>query len=52
MGFSLAKKTGRNRAFGVRAFANFHRAPLKEIERDLDQAWRAGHVDLNLVLGG
>jgi diguanylate cyclase (GGDEF)-like protein len=47
----LAKTNGRNRAFGVRGFAHFHDTSMEEIEQDLERAWRAGHVDLNLVLG-
>ncbi len=52
MALYLAKTTGRNRAFGVRGFDNFQLTSMEEVERDLERAWRAGHVDLNLVLAG
>ncbi len=52
MALYLAKTTGRNRAFGVRGFDNFQLTSMEEVERDLEQAWRAGYVDLNLVLAG
>ena len=52
MALYLAKTSGRNRAFGVRGFDNFQLTSMEEVERDLEQAWRAGYVDLNLVLGG
>ncbi len=52
MALYLAKTTGRNRAFGVRGFDNFQLTSMEEVERDLERAWRAGYVDLNLVLAG
>ena len=52
MALYLAKANGRNRAFGVRGFDNFQRTSMEEVEQDLERAWRAGYVDLNLVLGG
>ena len=52
MALYLAKANGRNRAFGVRGFDNFHRTSMEEVERDLERAWRAGYVDMDLVLGG
>ncbi|NVM79148.1 diguanylate cyclase (GGDEF)-like protein [Duganella sp. SG902] len=51
MALYLAKSNGRNRAYGVRGFANLQRTSLDEVEQDLDRAWRAGYVDLNLVMG-
>ncbi|OON60843.1 GGDEF domain-containing protein [Massilia sp. KIM] len=52
MALYLAKSHGRNRAYGVRGFADPHKACIDEIERNLEQAWRAGQVDLSVVLGG
>jgi diguanylate cyclase (GGDEF)-like protein len=52
MALYLAKGHGRNRAYGVRAFAHFAETSMAEIEQDLERAWRAGFVDLSIVLGG
>jgi diguanylate cyclase (GGDEF)-like protein len=52
MALYLAKSHGRNRAYGVNGFANFDRTSMEEIEENLEQAWRAGFVDLSVVLGG
>ncbi|QJD93995.1 GGDEF domain-containing protein [Duganella dendranthematis] len=52
MALYLAKAHGRNRAYGVRGFENFHLTSMEAIERDLERAWRAGFVDLSVVLGG
>jgi len=52
MALYLAKSHGRNRAYGVNGFANFDATSLEEIEGNLEQAWRAGFVDLSVVLGG
>jgi diguanylate cyclase (GGDEF)-like protein len=52
MALYLAKAHGRNRAYGVCGFPNPENTPIEEIEHDLEQAWRAGHVDLTIVLGG
>ncbi|WP_373889306.1 diguanylate cyclase [Massilia sp. TS11] len=52
MALYLAKAHGRNRAYGVRGFANFEQTSLEHIEQDLERAWRAGFVDLSIVLGG
>lgn len=52
MALYLAKAHGRNRAYGVRGFANFEQTTLEHIEQDLERAWRAGFVDLSIVLGG
>ena len=51
MALYLAKGHGRNRAYGVRGFAGLDQALLDEVEQDIEQAWRAGHVDLSIVLG-
>ncbi|WP_322405248.1 tetratricopeptide repeat-containing diguanylate cyclase [Massilia luteola] len=52
MAMLLAKSHGRNRAYGVRGFPGAVHASLDAIERDLEQAWRAGWVDLSVVRGG
>ncbi|MGW8394158.1 diguanylate cyclase [Pseudoduganella sp. HUAS MS19] len=52
MALYLAKAHGRNRAYGVRGFTNFEQTSMETIEQNLEQAWRAGFVDLTLVLGG
>ncbi|WP_374583368.1 diguanylate cyclase [Pseudoduganella sp.] len=52
MALYLAKAHGRNRAYGVRGFENFEQTSMEAIEQNLEQAWRAGYVDLTLVLGG
>jgi diguanylate cyclase (GGDEF)-like protein len=51
MALYLAKAHGRNRAYGVRGFANFSDTSMEAIEQDLERAWRAGFVDLSVVLG-
>ena len=52
MALYMAKGHGRNRAYGVRGFANFGRTSMEEIEQNLEQAWRAGFVDMSIVTGG
>ncbi|MCU6496781.1 diguanylate cyclase [Rugamonas sp. A1-17] len=52
MALYLAKSHGRNRAYGVRGFDNFDQTSMEAIEQDLERAWRAGFVDLSVVLGG
>jgi diguanylate cyclase (GGDEF)-like protein len=52
MALYMAKSHGRNRAYGVNGFAHFERTSMEEIEENLEQAWRAGFVDLSVVLGG
>ncbi|MFM9434720.1 diguanylate cyclase (GGDEF)-like protein [Janthinobacterium sp. CG_23.3] len=51
MALYLAKAHGRNRAYGVRSFNNFGATSMESIEQDLELAWRAGFVDLSIVLG-
>ncbi|MET3132512.1 diguanylate cyclase (GGDEF)-like protein [Oxalobacteraceae bacterium GrIS 1.11] len=51
MALYLAKAHGRNRAYGVRGFGNFERTSMEAVEQDLELAWRAGFVDLSIVLG-
>jgi diguanylate cyclase (GGDEF)-like protein len=52
MALYLAKAHGRNRAYGVRGFDNIGHTSMEVIEQDLERAWRAGFVDLSVVLGG
>ena len=52
MALYLAKAHGRNRAYGVRGFDNFSMTSMEAIEQDLERAWRAGFVDLSVILGG
>jgi len=52
MALYMAKGHGRNRAYGVRGFAKFENTSLEEIEQNLEQAWREGHVDMAIVAGG
>jgi diguanylate cyclase (GGDEF)-like protein len=52
MALYLAKAHGRNCAYGVRGFSGSAPASLEAIERNLEQAWRAGWVDLAVVPGG
>ncbi|WLI88190.1 diguanylate cyclase [Massilia sp. R2A-15] len=51
MALYMAKGHGRNRAYGVRGFARFNETSMERIEQDLEQAWRAGFVDMSVVLG-
>ncbi|MGX4643659.1 diguanylate cyclase [Massilia sp. SYSU DXS3249] len=52
MALYMAKGHGRNRAYGVVGFANFGRTSMEEIEQNLEQAWRAGFVEMAIVTGG
>lgn len=51
MALYMAKGHGRNRAYGVRGFANFGQTSMEHIEQDLESAWREGFVDLSILLG-
>jgi diguanylate cyclase (GGDEF)-like protein len=51
MALYLAKSHGRNRAYGIRGFADDKLAGIDAIEQNLEHAWRAGQVDLSTVLG-
>jgi len=51
MALYLAKAQGRNRACGVRGFGQRQPVAVEEVEQDLERAWRAGQVELQLVLG-
>jgi diguanylate cyclase (GGDEF)-like protein len=52
MALYLAKAHGRSRAYGVRGFARFEQTSMEAIEQDLELAWRAGFVDMAVVLSG
>ncbi len=52
MALYMAKGHGRNRAYGVRGFAGFDQTSMEEIEQNLEQAWRAGFVDMSIVTAG
>ena len=52
MALYMAKGHGRNRAYGVYGFSNFTRTSMEEIEQNLEQAWRAGFVEMSIVTGG
>jgi diguanylate cyclase (GGDEF)-like protein len=51
MALYLAKGHGRNRAYGIRSFPDVDDASMAEIEQDIGEAWRAGQIDLSIVLG-
>ena len=51
MALYLAKGQGRNRAFGVLGFSNFQNTTMEAIEQNLEEAWRAGFVNMTMVLG-
>ncbi len=51
MALYRAKARGRNCACGVLGFPAGAPAPLETIERDLEEAWRQGWVDLSVVPG-
>jgi len=50
MALYMAKSHGRNRAYGVRGFADDRPASIDTIEQNLEHAWRAGQVDLSVVM--
>jgi diguanylate cyclase (GGDEF)-like protein len=47
----MAKKNGRNRAYGIGSMRNSGTAAMAAIDADLDQAWQDGIVDLRVVRG-
>jgi hypothetical protein len=51
MALYQAKARGRNCACGVLGFPDGAPATLEPIERDLEEAWRQGWVDLSVVPG-
>jgi hypothetical protein len=52
MALYMAKSYGRNRAYGVRGFADDQLDSLDAIEQNLVLAWRTGQVELSTVMGG
>ena len=50
MALYIAKAEGRNRACGVRGFTDLSATSMEAIEKDLEAAWRAGHVDLDMIM--
>ncbi len=51
MALYMAKSHGRNRAYGVRGFADGGRVNIDVIEQNLEHAWRSGQVDMSIVTG-
>jgi diguanylate cyclase (GGDEF)-like protein len=51
MALYMAKLHGRNRAYGIRGLLRSDDEALESIERDLEQAWESGFVDLTLLSG-
>ena len=51
MALYLAKSHGRNRAYGLRGFADDKPASIDAIEQNLEHAWRTGQVELATVMG-
>ena len=51
MALYMAKSHGRNRAYGVRGLADDRPASIDAIEQNLEHAWRAGQVELSVVMG-
>lgn len=51
MALYLAKSHGRNRAYGLRGFADDQPASIDAIEQNLEHAWRTGQVELSTVMG-
>jgi len=52
MALYMAKGHGRNRAYGLRGFSGMAQTSMEEIEQNLEQAWRAGIVDMSIVTAG
>ena len=52
MALYMAKGHGRNRAYGVCGFKHFEQTSMEEIEQNLEGAWRAGLVEMSIVIGG
>ena len=50
MALYLAKGRGRNRAYGIKLIHPCDPGALEAIEQDLEGAWRAGTVELSIVL--
>jgi len=47
----MAKMHGRNRAYGIRRLIRSDNAALQALDHDLEAAWRAGIVDLQVLQG-
>ena len=52
MALNMAKSHGRNRAYGVRGFADDQLGSLDAIEQNLVLAWHTGQVELSTMMGG
>ena len=52
MALYMAKSYGRNRAYGVRGFADDQLDSLDTIEQNLVLAWHTGQVELSTMMGG
>lgn len=52
MALYMAKGHGRNRAYGLRGFSGLAQTSMDEIEQNLEQAWRAGFVEMSIVTAG
>ena len=52
MALYMAKGHGRNRAYGLRGFSGLAQTSMEEIEQNLEQAWRAGFVEMSIVTAG
>jgi len=52
MALYMAKGHGRNRAYGLRGFSGTAQTSMEEIEQNLEQAWRAGFVEMSIVTAG
>jgi predicted signal transduction protein with EAL and GGDEF domain len=51
MALYMAKGHGRNRAYGIQGFTDSAALSLEAVEQDLEHAWRAGMVELSVVVG-
>ena len=51
MALYMAKVSGRNRAYGIRRLVGGDTETLAAAERDLERAWKAGLVEMNVAYG-
>jgi diguanylate cyclase (GGDEF)-like protein len=51
MALYMAKLHGRNRAYGIRRLVRSDDASLQALDHDLEAAWRAGIVDMQMLQG-
>ena len=51
MALYMAKMHGRNRAYGIRRLIRSDDAALQALDHDLEAAWRAGIVDMQVLQG-